>query len=117
MCAMNRTWREMGCLTVLHSSISGFEEASNVIEEGIFTPYPNPTRESVSIKFDNGFIPESSDRLDLISPEGKLLSSWNGTDIQPTGITIDLLNYPAGNYLLNYSRGTQLISKQFSLTD
>lgn len=117
MCAVNEHGENMGCLTVLHSTIAGISERENVKNTDFFTPFPNPTRDQLSIKFDDGFVVEKRDRLDLISPDGKLLQTWSGSEIQNASLSIDLRGYPAGNYLLNYIRDDQITGKQFTVAD
>jgi hypothetical protein len=110
LCAMDETGQAMGCIRLYHSTnpLSNGSTVSN--NESRFRVYPNPTKEQIQLELFNGFVPTEATSLELVSPTGQLVQTWNGTEIH-NKMVIDLSEYSAGNYSVVLRDGNRTESR------
>jgi hypothetical protein len=80
------------------------KEDEDIVEEmnGIFSLYPNPTSDWVSVVSRHGFEPE---RMTLIDMNGKIM------DVPQDGNRVSLESVPAGTYILRIKNGKTQVHK------
>lgn len=91
-------------LEITYNTIAGLNDLDKINE--IFSTYPNPTKEFITLEFNNDF-PNEINVLDI---NGKIVKSQK---INSKKTTINIKNLSSGTYLLNAIVNGQEISKKF----
>ena len=105
LCAMDEMGQEMGCLTIYHSSNPmGLGSRFNLPKENMFLAYPNPTKESVQIRFRSEYRPSTHAKLKVSTIDGRSVHEQScAGDISQC--EIDLSQFNPGIYNVELTDG------------
>lgn len=83
-----------------------------VVDEGVFSVYPNPATNEISVRFD--FAESEKISFDLLDPLGKKIRSVSPANYSPgeNKITIDMAQLPPGIYFVQISSGENSVVKK-----
>lgn len=119
LCIYDELSQNLGCMTLLHSSLTGAEQTVAVMrpnKDYIFRLlYPNPAKDRIAIELNENFSPDPQDFILFSDLNGRVIQRIDFSAFFTGTLELSLEKVPSGNYIVTYQSEQSEESQQFMI--